>query len=155
MSDVDINDVVNNPSGRYNTVIINGQEIDIPVAQDVDYNDTSEIEVMQTDAEETNTMMQQKQQKENYINIALTFLTERTKYNKATGRDYKAEYKWQGTREQKRRRAMRNKIRRKKIRQLGKKALKGKDVHHEDGNPHNNSSSNVRVVSKEYNRSIK
>lgn len=155
MSDIDITDFAKQSSGLYNTIIVNGKEIDIPVEQDIDYNDTSEFDKMQTDAEETNAMMQQQQQKENYINIALTFLTERTKYDKASGRDYKKEYKWQGTREQKRRRAMRNKIRRKKIRQLGKKALKGKDIHHEDGNPHNNSSSNVRVVSKEYNRSIK
>jgi hypothetical protein len=152
---IDVTDIAYSPSGLYNTIMVNGREIDIPVQQDIDYNDTSEFDEMQTDAEETNAMMQQQQQKEGYINLALTFLTERTKYNKATGRDYKKEYKWQGTREQKRRRAMRNKIRRAKIRSHGKQALKGKDVHHEDGNPHNNSSSNVRIVSKSYNRSIK
>ena len=155
-------DFAKQESGLYNTVIINGQEIDIPVEQDVDYNDTSEFDKMQTDAEETNTMMQQQQQgaakeeqKENYINIALTFLAERTKYNKATGRDYDAEYKWQGTEKQKKRRAQRNRDRRAKIRKHGKSALKGKDIHHEDGNPHNHSSSNVKVVSTSYNRSIK
>jgi hypothetical protein len=155
LEDIDVTNFAKQSSGLYNTIVVNGREIDIPVEQDIDYNDTSEFDVMQSDAEETNAMMQQQQQKENYINMALTFLTERTKYNKATGRDYKKEYKWQGTREQKRRRAMRNKIRRAKIRKHGKTALKGKDVHHEDGNPHNNSSSNVRIVSKSYNRSIK
>ena len=162
MADVDMTDFAKQESGLYNTVIINGQEIDIPVEQDVDYNDTSEFDKMQTDAEETNTMMQQQQQgaakeeqKENYINIALTFLAERTKYNKATGRDYDAEYKWQGTGKQKKRRAQRNRDRRAKIRKHGKSALKGKDIHHEDGNPHNHSSSNVKVVSTSYNRSIK
>jgi hypothetical protein len=162
MADVDLTDFAKQESGLYNTVIINGKEIDIPVEQDIDYNDTSEFDKMQTDAEETNTMMQQQQQgaakeeqKENYINIALTFLAERTKYNKATGRDYDAEYKWQGTGRQKKRRAQRNRDRRAKIRKHGKSALKGKDIHHEDGNPHNHSSSNVKVVSTSYNRSIK
>ena len=31
--------------------------------------------------------------------------------------------------------------------------IKGKDVHHKDGNPRNNSRSNLAVTSKKYNRS--
>jgi hypothetical protein len=34
-------------------------------------------------------------------------------------------------------------------------ALKGKDVDHKDGNPNNNSRSNLRLTSKGYNRSKK
>lgn len=152
---IDVTDFAKQESGLYNTIYINGKEYDIPVEQDIDYNDTSEFDKMQTDAEETNAMMQQQQQKENHINIALTFLAERTKYNKATGRDYKAEYKWQGTKEQKKRRAKRNKIRRKLLRSGRVKKHDGKDIDHKNGNPHDNSSSNIRVVSKEYNRSKK
>jgi hypothetical protein len=32
-------------------------------------------------------------------------------------------------------------------------AITGKDVHHVDGNPNNNSTKNLRVVSKSFNRS--
>jgi hypothetical protein len=31
--------------------------------------------------------------------------------------------------------------------------IKGKDVHHKDGNPQNNSRSNLAITSKSYNRS--
>lgn len=162
LPDIDLTDFAKHESGLYNTITINGKEIDIPVEKDIDYNDTSEFDKMQSDAEETNAMMQQQSEKEKetqqnefYIEVALQFLTERTKFDKASGRDYKKEYKWQGSLSQKRRRAMRNKIRRKKLRSGAVKKHDGKDVHHEDGNPHNNSSSNVRVVSKSYNRSIK
>ena len=37
-------------------------------------------------------------------------------------------------------------------RKLGN-AINGKDIHHVDGNPTNNSSSNLKVVSKSFNRS--
>ena len=33
--------------------------------------------------------------------------------------------------------------------------IKGKDVHHKDGNPRNNSSGNLAIVTKKYNRSKK
>jgi hypothetical protein len=46
-------------------------------------------------------------------------------------RDYKHEYQtYQGTEEQKKNRAARNKVRREAIRVHGKEALKGKDVGH-------------------------
>ena len=69
-----------------------------------------------------------------------------------TRRDYKKEYEYHGTAEQKRRRAGRNKARRAAL--AAGKVKKGdkKDVHHKDGNPRNNKSSNVSVVSRKKNR---
>ena len=69
-------------------------------------------------------------------------------------RNYKKEYKnYQGTKEQKKNRASRNTARRRAI--ASGKASKGdgKDVHHKDGNPKNNSKKNTTVVSQKYNRS--
>jgi hypothetical protein len=49
-------------------------------------------------------------------------------------------------------RASRNKARRLMIKKKGKKALKGKEVHHRDGNPKNNSPKNLAITSRHYNR---
>jgi hypothetical protein len=70
----------------------------------------------------------------------------------ATERDYKEEYKYHKTGAQKKRRAGRNKARRDAL--ASGKVQKGdkKDVHHKDGNPKNNKSSNVAVVSRKKNR---
>ena len=70
----------------------------------------------------------------------------------ATKRDYKEEYKYHQTPAQKKRRAGRNKARRAAL--AAGKVKKGdkKDVHHKDGNPKNNKSSNVSVVSRKKNR---
>lgn len=68
-------------------------------------------------------------------------------------RDYKKEYKWQGTPEQIRRRSSRNKARRLLIKKGYK--LDGKDVDHKDGNPLNNSMKNLRISSVKANRSRK
>ena len=71
-------------------------------------------------------------------------------------RNYKEEYKnYQGKPEQKKRRAMRNKVRR-----LMEKAGKvqkgdGKDVHHKDGNPLNTNKSNLKIMSRSKNRALK
>lgn len=54
---------------------------------------------------------------------------------------------------QKKRRAARNKARAKMIAKRGKSALRGKDIDHKDGNPRNNSSKNIRVMSVKKNRS--
>jgi len=69
-----------------------------------------------------------------------------------TKRDYKEEYKYHQTPAQKKRRAGRNKARRAAL--AAGKVKKGdkKDVHHKDGNPRNNKSSNVKVVSRKKNR---
>ena len=69
----------------------------------------------------------------------------------ATERDYKEEYKYHKTDAQKKRRAGRNKARRDAL--ASGKVQKGdkKDVHHKDGNPKNNKSSNVAVVSRKKN----
>ncbi len=69
-------------------------------------------------------------------------------------RDYKSEYEnYQGTEEQKKRRAIRNAARR----QMEAKGLvrkgDGKDVHHVSGL--HNAASNLRVTSKSANRSMK
>ena len=71
-------------------------------------------------------------------------------------RDYKKEYKtYHSKPEQKKRRAGRNRARR--IMTMLKRVKKGdgKDVHHKDGNPENNSAKNLRVESKKTNRSRK
>ena len=53
---------------------------------------------------------------------------------------------------QKKNRAARNTARRRLIRSGVKKKGDGKDVHHKDGNPRNNSRSNLTVVSRSSNR---
>lgn len=70
-------------------------------------------------------------------------------------RNYKKEYKnYQGKPEQKKRRAMRNKVRR-LLTKAGKvKKGDGKDVHHKDGNPMNSKKSNLKVVRRSKNRSF-
>jgi len=69
------------------------------------------------------------------------------------GRDYKSEYQnYHSQPLQKKNRAKRNLARRLMKRKLGN-TINGKDIHHLDGNPNNNSSSNLRVVSKSFNRS--
>lgn len=70
-------------------------------------------------------------------------------------RNYKKEYKnYQGKPEQKKRRAMRNKVRR-MLTKAGKvKKGDGKDVHHKDGNPMNSKKSNLKVVRRAKNRSF-
>ena len=69
------------------------------------------------------------------------------------GRDYKSEYQnYHSQPLQKKNRAKRNLARRLMKRKLGN-SINGKDIHHLDGNPNNNSSSNLRVVSRRFNRS--
>ena len=67
-------------------------------------------------------------------------------------RDYKREYK---VRSQKDRdnRSYRRRARKLLQKRLGIKKLRGKDVDHKDGNPRNNSRSNLRIRSKSSNRS--
>jgi hypothetical protein len=71
-------------------------------------------------------------------------------------RNYRKEYdNYQGTAEQKKRRAQRNRDRRKFERDGKVKKGDGMDVHHKDGNPFNHSSKNTSVLGKSKNRSIK
>ncbi len=56
---------------------------------------------------------------------------------------------------QKKRRAARNAARRKLMSEGRVSKGDGKDVHHKDGNPRNNSASNLEVVSKSKNRARK
>ncbi len=71
-------------------------------------------------------------------------------------RDYKDEYKkFHKSKKSKLDRAGRNLIRRQEEKRLGKTALAGKDIHHKDGNPRNNVRSNLSIISKSKNRSIK
>ena len=68
-------------------------------------------------------------------------------------RDYKKEYdNYQGTEEQKKRRACRNAARRNEERNGNAHKGDGKDVHHRDHNPCNNSSDNTSVINKSKNR---
>ncbi len=66
-------------------------------------------------------------------------------------RDYRKEYdNYHSSSKQKKNRAGRNLARRMMKKRVG---IKGKDVHHKDGNPRNNSRSNLAVTTKSYNRS--
>lgn len=67
----------------------------------------------------------------------------------------KAQKKYNAKPAQKKRRAARNAARRKLMKKGKVSKGDGKDVHHKDGNPRNNSSSNLSVSSKAKNRSIK
>lgn len=67
-------------------------------------------------------------------------------------RNYRKEYStYHGKPDQLKRRASRNTARRKVLK--GRKSAK--DVHHVDGNPKNNATKNLRLVSKSKNRSRK
>ena len=73
-------------------------------------------------------------------------------------RNYRREYdKYQGTPEQKKNRAKRNAARRAMERELGKAALRGKDVDHKQplSKGGSNTRSNLQVTSVSYNRSKK
>ena len=69
-------------------------------------------------------------------------------------RNYKKEYKkFQSSSSSKKDRAYRNKLRRLFLKLKKVKKGDNKDIDHKDGNPRNNSKSNLRVSSKSYNRS--
>lgn len=71
-------------------------------------------------------------------------------------RDYAKEYReYQGTPAQLKAQAARHRARRLMIKKHGKAALKGKDVDHVDGTPHNNSYRNLRITSIKHNRGKK
>lgn len=71
-------------------------------------------------------------------------------------RDYKKEYRdYQGTPEQIKRRAGRNRARRLMIKEGKVKKGDGKDVDHKNHNTNDNRPSNLRIMSKHKNRSIK
>lgn len=71
------------------------------------------------------------------------------------GRNYKLEYeRYQGTPEQKKRRAMRNKVRRQAIKEGRVRKGDGIDIHHVDGNPMNGSKSNLVLQTRSKNRSF-
>ena len=83
-------------------------------------------------------------------------LFEDRKYNKSTGRDYKKDYEqFQSSPQQVADRSSRNKARRKML--SGGKVRKGdgKDVDHKNGNPQDNRTKNLRVMSKSKNRGDK
>mgnify|MGYP003630554948 CR=1 FL=1 len=71
-------------------------------------------------------------------------------------RDYRSEYDdYHSSSEQKKNRASRNAARN-SLESDGRVSRgDGLDVHHRDGNPRNNNSSNLRVTSQKANRSIK
>ena len=73
-----------------------------------------------------------------------------------TDRNYKKEYaNYQGTKEQKERRAMRNKVRRQALKEGRVTKGSGFDIHHRDGNPRNTDRSNLVVQHSSQNRSFK
>ena len=63
-------------------------------------------------------------------------------------RDYKQEYEsYHKKPEQRKRNDKRKQARRNMLKIHGQAALKGKDVDHKDRNPHNNSTSNLKISS--------
>lgn len=74
---------------------------------------------------------------------------------KNTAARKRAQKKYNAKSEQKKRRAARNAARRKMIKSGKARKGDGKDVHHRDGNPKNNSSSNLSVTTKKKNRTLK
>lgn len=75
---------------------------------------------------------------------------------RGTLRDYEREYKrFQSSKKAKKDRAARNKVRRQALREGKVHRGDDKEIHHVDSNPRNNSSSNLRVVSRKFNRSRK
>lgn len=73
-----------------------------------------------------------------------------------SGRKYSAyDREYQARPEQVRKRVLRNAARRMMIKKKGKAALRGKDVHHKRGTSAGNSPSNLAVISKKKNRSMK
>lgn len=74
----------------------------------------------------------------------------------ATERDYRKEYlKYHASLAAKKDRASRNKVRRQLAAQGRVSKGDGKDIDHKNGNPRDNSASNLQVVSKSTNRSKK
>jgi hypothetical protein len=73
----------------------------------------------------------------------------------ATEARRKAQAKYNSKPEQKKRRASRNAARREMIKSGKARKGDGKDVHHKDGNPRNNSKSNLTMSSKSSNRSVR
>ena len=79
----------------------------------------------------------------------------KTGTTKATGRNYRKEYdRYQGSAEQKKRRAQRNAARAKMAKGGLVKKGDGKDVDHKNNNTANNSRKNLRVQPKSKNRSF-
>ena len=75
---------------------------------------------------------------------------------RGTLRDCEREYKrFQSSKKAKRDRAARNKARRQAMREGRVHRGDDKEVDHRDSNPQHNSSSNLRVVSRKFNRSRK
>jgi len=74
---------------------------------------------------------------------------------KKSKRDYSYDKEYNARPEQKKRRAARNKARQLAIKKHGKAKLKGKDVHHKDNNPMNDSRRNLEIISASKNRSKK
>ena len=69
-------------------------------------------------------------------------------------RNYRKEYdNYHSRPKQRKNRSSRVLARRIMKKRLGVKRIKGKDVDHKDGNPRNNSRSNLRIRSKSSNRS--
>ena len=127
-TDVDLHEYRDKRSNaEVNTIYINDRRIEVPVDQDVDYDEL----VMS----------------EHYINIGKAFLAEAKK------RNYRKEYdNYQGTKEQ-----IANRTKRVLARRILAKMGRvhkgdGKDVDHKDGNPQNNSPKNLRAIDKSTNR---
>jgi hypothetical protein len=159
LPNIDLTEFGELKSAIYNTVVVNGKEIDIPIQKDIDYDNLDQMEngLDQDDSSNykkkdligfANQLQQSQQLSEFYISFAKNFISEK--------RNYRKEYdNYQGTKEQKRNRAKRNKVNR-LMKRLGRiRKGDGRDVDHKDGNPKNNSMKNLRVVSKSHNRSKK
>lgn len=132
-----------------NIVTVNGKEFSIPIigvslVQEMldEYNEINDkyVSLVENgmDIEEANELMQEE--------LMNTVLLEKK-------RNYKREYKlFHSKPEQRKKRSNRVLARRKMAKKYGKRALKGKDIDHKDGNALNNGDSNLRVRSINSNR---
>ncbi len=73
----------------------------------------------------------------------------------ATAARQRAQKKYNAKPEQKKRRAARNAARAKMVKSGQARKGDGRDVDHKDGNPRNNSKSNLRMRSRSSNRSLR
>ena len=80
-------------------------------------------------------------------------MTAKKKTNKANGRDYTYDTKYQASAKQRKRRSDRTAKRAKMIRDGAIKKNDPRDLDHKDKNPANKAKSNLRLISKKKNRS--
>lgn len=78
-----------------------------------------------------------------------------SKKNLASGRSYSYDKAYEAAPAQVAARTARNQARRKMTAKVGAAAIAGKDIHHKDGRPTNNSAANLKIETQAKNRGRK